>query len=200
MDTEGIRRSVAARLAELQWSRARLARESGVDPNTISDFLNGKRQPSSVTLAKLESALGLTHGTPTASGEDSPPPEGRSSGFEYEWIARRPTAMGKVSVTVTLDLLEGADRAGVQSTMGVVVQEATNALLDAAEAAADRGGEGSALDVVWSNEVDIVTEPSPVTWRDDVTLAARRTRSRGKQMQAEADVRGEESQDHGGEE
>ena len=61
---------VMARLAELRWSRARLARESTVDPNTISDFLSGKRQPSLTTLAKIEAALGLTPGTLAAIGED----------------------------------------------------------------------------------------------------------------------------------
>lgn len=63
------------------------------------------------------------------------------------------------------------------------------------------------VDYAWSNELDIVTpitpqgegeEPLPVMSPDDVTLAARRTRSHGKQLQAEADARGEESQDDGG--
>jgi len=42
-----------------------------VDPNTIGDFLNGKRVPSDVTLSKLAQALGLTLGMPEDTGEDA---------------------------------------------------------------------------------------------------------------------------------
>ncbi|MFT3877165.1 MAG: helix-turn-helix transcriptional regulator [Propioniciclava sp.] len=51
-------------------TRSSLSRKSGVDPNTVSDFLNGLRWPILKTLAKIEAALGLTPGTLAALGED----------------------------------------------------------------------------------------------------------------------------------
>lgn len=63
-------RYVAARLAEKRWKQADLVRETGLDKNTISDFLSGKREPSLATLAKIEDALVLTRGTLAALGED----------------------------------------------------------------------------------------------------------------------------------
>jgi hypothetical protein len=41
------------RLAELGWSAARLSEESGLDPGTVLDFLNGVRWPRRQTLAAL---------------------------------------------------------------------------------------------------------------------------------------------------
>lgn len=54
-----------------------LATSAKVDPNTISDFLAGRRWPIMSTLAKIETALGLTHGTLAAIGEEEDSQVGR---------------------------------------------------------------------------------------------------------------------------
>lgn len=71
--TETYRSRIRAELARRKWSQAALSRESGVDKNTISDFMTGKREASAPTLAKIEDALGMTHGTLAAAGEEPGP-------------------------------------------------------------------------------------------------------------------------------
>lgn len=70
-----------------RWSQADLSRASGVDKNTISDFLTGKRRPADFTLAKIEAALGLIPGTLAALGED---PERRADIHHVERSAEPP--------------------------------------------------------------------------------------------------------------
>lgn len=74
-ETSAAAQRVMARLSEKGWSRATLAREAGVDPATITDFLNGKRWPILATLGKIEAALSLTPGTLAALGEETIPAE-----------------------------------------------------------------------------------------------------------------------------
>ena len=68
--TESAVKLVVGEMAKRRWSQARLAREAGVDPATVGDFVNGRRWPIVPTLAKIEAALGLTPGTLAAIGED----------------------------------------------------------------------------------------------------------------------------------
>lgn len=65
-----VRHEVTAAMARQGLTRSGLSRKSGVDPNTVSDFLNGLRWPLLKTLARIEGALGLTPGTLAALGED----------------------------------------------------------------------------------------------------------------------------------
>lgn len=62
---------VAAQLRAKRWKQADLVRETGLDKNTISDFMTGKRKPSLDTLSKIEDALDLIRGTLAGLGEDS---------------------------------------------------------------------------------------------------------------------------------
>ncbi len=69
--------------AQKDWIRADVARRigvetnegfakrAGVDPQTLGDFLAGRRWPRRSTIDKIEEALGLTPGTLAASGEDA---------------------------------------------------------------------------------------------------------------------------------
>lgn len=67
---DNARQIVTARLSELKWSKAQLAREADVDPGTVGAFLAGRRMPNSATLGRLGGALGLTPGTLEGSGEE----------------------------------------------------------------------------------------------------------------------------------
>lgn len=50
------------------------ATRAKVDPQTLGDFLAGRRWPIGATLAKIETALELTPGTLAVTGEDPEPP------------------------------------------------------------------------------------------------------------------------------
>ncbi|MBB1512023.1 helix-turn-helix transcriptional regulator [Tessaracoccus sp. MC1627] len=113
----------------------------------------------------------------------------------------QPTAPPSLATLSDDDLIEEVRRRMTGGSHGLVDSAQKSAK------AAVTPIEGPPVDYAWSNELDIATpiapegegdEPLPVTSPDDVALAARRTRSRGKQMQAEADALGEESQDLGG--
>lgn len=68
------RLAVTAELAHREWSPARLAQESGADPGTIGDFLNGKRWIKLPTQGKIERALTWPPGTISAveAGAEAP--------------------------------------------------------------------------------------------------------------------------------
>lgn len=61
--------AIRKRLQDLNWSQARLARESGVDPNTLSDFLMGRSWPRPTTQRNLEAALSWPDGSIEAVAE-----------------------------------------------------------------------------------------------------------------------------------
>lgn len=169
--TDRARAAVQARLAELHWSRARLARESTVDPNTISDFLNGKRVPSDVTLSKLAQALELTLGTPEDSGEDD----------EWDDDDRGPAPRDLADVSDEQLLSELSYRMfGLRRELGRLHRQQAWRR--------PPGGE--------SDDADFV-EATDTTTRDDVTLAARRSPSSGKQQSLDAQEREQHSQDDG---
>ncbi|MFT4227956.1 helix-turn-helix domain-containing protein [Micropruina sp.] len=72
--TEDARRRVAVHLAERGWNQSDLVEATGINKNTISDFLSGRTvNPSRRTLARIEGALGLTPGTLVDAGEDPEP-------------------------------------------------------------------------------------------------------------------------------
>lgn len=66
--------AVAAWLASRKLNPAWLVDETGADPGTISDFLNGTRWPKLSTQGKLESALGWEPGTIRRIGNGGPVP------------------------------------------------------------------------------------------------------------------------------
>lgn len=68
------RLAVAAELAHREWSPAFLAAQSGADPGTIGDFLNGKRWIKLPTQGKIERALGWPAGTISAIEAGGEPP------------------------------------------------------------------------------------------------------------------------------
>lgn len=62
-DVQRAAAAVKARLAQLGWNAADLARQSGIDPGTVGPFLRGKRSPRTATLTALEKAIGWEPGT-----------------------------------------------------------------------------------------------------------------------------------------
>ncbi len=67
------RRRAEAEMAQRGWNQSDLARESRVDPKTVSTFLSGSRWPARATLAKIDEALELTRGTLAGIGDESQP-------------------------------------------------------------------------------------------------------------------------------
>lgn len=65
-------RELARRKMAGETNQAFAARAT-VDPQTLGDFLAGRRWPIAATLAKIDSALDLTPGTLAAIGEDPEP-------------------------------------------------------------------------------------------------------------------------------
>lgn len=166
--TERARAAVQARLAELHWSRAQLARESTVDPNTIGDFLNGKRVPSDVTLSKLAQALGLTLGMLEDSGEDS------------DLLAEKEDFPPDMSAITDEQLLTELNYrvSKLKRELGRLQRQ--------------QAWRGTSFGDEEFSEDDTVT----LTTREQVTRAARRAPSGGKQQAKDADDRGEGSQDN----
>lgn len=236
-----MRASITAKLKELGWSRARLARESGTDPNTVSDFLNGKREASAVTLGKLEAALGLTFGTLADSGEDHflpavHRPQLRSVsdaelvaelGYRIEQYRR---IVEKDEDPAALERRRMHERRRFLTDINETSDEYHQWLKrewEQLEFDREEGGGWnsearkhfeflcSAIDaLIFARDhgmalVDPEAQKSPDDGReggsnvtpnvnqDDLGLAARHTRSRGKQLRAEMDAAGEESQDMG---
>lgn len=68
-------RAVSAWLAHEERNAAWLVRQTGADPGTIGDFLNGNRWPKFATQGRIEKALGWTSGTLTAVADGDDPPE-----------------------------------------------------------------------------------------------------------------------------
>lgn len=60
---ERARRNVRVLMVEKFRTQAKMAKASGVDAGTLSDFLSGKRWPHPETLDRLEHALDLTADT-----------------------------------------------------------------------------------------------------------------------------------------
>jgi transcriptional regulator with XRE-family HTH domain len=67
-DTNDVADVIRTALARLGWSQARLSKESGVDPNTISDLLNRSRTPRPETVERLYKALELDDAGTACSG------------------------------------------------------------------------------------------------------------------------------------
>ena len=69
-----VRGVVRARMLERGLRNAALAREAGVDPGTVGDFINGTRWPYAPALARVERALGFEDGglSRLASGQQPP--------------------------------------------------------------------------------------------------------------------------------
>ena len=65
-------RAEVARLIGVETNEA-FAKRAGVDPQTLGDFLAGRRWPRRATLDKIEAGLRLTRGTLAALGEDRQP-------------------------------------------------------------------------------------------------------------------------------
>jgi len=79
--------AIAAWLAQRHRNPAWLVDETGVDPSTIGDFLNGVRWPKLSTQGKIEAAVGWEPGTirRIGNGADVPPfPENVGGATETE--------------------------------------------------------------------------------------------------------------------
>jgi transcriptional regulator with XRE-family HTH domain len=61
-DRAAAARAVDAALAARGWTASDLMRETGLDPGTVGDFLNGQRWPQAPTRGKIEKALGWPYG------------------------------------------------------------------------------------------------------------------------------------------
>lgn len=78
------RLAVAAEMAHRRWTNTELAKRSGVDINTIGDFLAGSRWPKSPTQGRLESALDWPAGTISAIAAGMPTPPVGGTGEDQE--------------------------------------------------------------------------------------------------------------------
>lgn len=67
--------SVAAWLAAHHKNPAWLVDQTGADPGTVGDFLNGHRWPKLGTQGKIEAAIGWAPGTLRAVGNGDPAPD-----------------------------------------------------------------------------------------------------------------------------
>ena len=54
--------AIRARLSELGWKQARLARECSVSPSAVSRWLSGEREPGKEQIRKLVAVLGIPAG------------------------------------------------------------------------------------------------------------------------------------------
>lgn len=95
-------RAVGAWLAHAERNAAWLVRQTGSDPGTIGDFLNGNRWPKFKTQGRIEKALGWPAGTLTAvaDGDDPPDPGAAVGGVtedagqqESDLLFRRPDGL-----------------------------------------------------------------------------------------------------------
>jgi hypothetical protein len=95
-------RAVAAWLAHEERNVAWLVRQTGSDPGTLGDFLNGNRWPKFNTQGRIEKALGWPSGTLTAiaDGDEAPAPGSTVGGegedpevTEDELLYRRPEGL-----------------------------------------------------------------------------------------------------------
>jgi len=68
-------RAVATWLAHREANAAWLVRQTGSDPGTIGDFLNGNRWPKFKTQGRIEKALSWPPGTLTAIADGAEPPD-----------------------------------------------------------------------------------------------------------------------------
>lgn len=76
-------------MSEVGYSTAALAREAGIDPGTVGDFLLGKRWPRREKLAAMERVLLLAPGTVTKLAESA---AGRKAEVEF-----RPERRGRLA-------------------------------------------------------------------------------------------------------
>lgn len=83
-------------MATLGMSAAALAREAGVDPSTVGDFVAGRRWPRREKLAAMERVLMLSAGTLTSIAE----------GGEDEVLPRRRARVGRPDAEVGAGLAE----------------------------------------------------------------------------------------------
>lgn len=105
--TERIRQAVEAQMAARQWNINDLAIAAGVDPGTVSDLLNGLRNPRMATLAKIEQALGWPAGAILQIGVGEPVN-----------LSVRPVSDGAVMLDLPPEALEGlgpAEREEIQA-------------------------------------------------------------------------------------
>lgn len=61
-DIQAAARAVVWAMAEMTWNQSDLAREAGIDPGTLGDFLAGRRWPQAKSRSKIEQALHLNPG------------------------------------------------------------------------------------------------------------------------------------------
>lgn len=68
------RAAVHAHMADREVTTAQFARIAGIDPATLTDFLEGDRWPKAPTQGRIEKAIGWPPGTIRAISEGSPVP------------------------------------------------------------------------------------------------------------------------------
>lgn len=216
---------VLVALAARRWRQADLVRASGIDKNTISDFLNGKRNPSMATLGKIETALELTPGALAALGEDVPGADQpelsgvddakliAELGYRLEHMKRRVQELEPLAQVeqdrekARLDYLRAIDEDSSDEdrwierewTMLTYASHEGPWGRDEIEMSKHLPAYIDALIFARDHGLELVEredeDPIAVSTRDQMAPAARHARSRGKHLQAQTDTLGEESQD-----
>lgn len=91
---------VQREMSERGWNIADLAREAGLDPGTVGDFINGPRWPQYATRSKISRALGWA-----ANGLDQLA-DGEQPALASETVSRPDLDMG-VLLSMPPEALEG---------------------------------------------------------------------------------------------
>lgn len=110
---DAARRAVGAQMADRGFNPTDLAREAKVDPDTVGDFLAGKRWPKISTQGKIERALHWPPGTIGHIESTGDVPVVRSSMSEVELIrekAERMPAAQRANLLQYAEFLETQSR------------------------------------------------------------------------------------------
>lgn len=101
-------------LAKRKWGVADLARHTGLDPTTISDFLDGTRWPRARTLAKIDEAFGWPAGAldTTSRSEELP-----NYGDEVQGVPK-PSPSDSLSIVIQVNA------AGLENLTSLELDEA----------------------------------------------------------------------------
>jgi transcriptional regulator with XRE-family HTH domain len=109
-------RYAAEWLGRLRQDERWLIRETGLDPGTISDFLNGERWPRTDTRNKIEDALGIGRGTLKSAAEGwlDTEPEGDPVEVAIESSTQLSRAQKLRLRAAYVDMLEADGRSGAR--------------------------------------------------------------------------------------
>ena len=99
-------------MAHRRWNVADLAREAGIDPGTVGDFLSGTTWPQRSKQNAMEDALGLTGGTIAAAASGHLTRAGAVDLDELRRAVNGSTSLSGGAKAAILALLDVEERRG----------------------------------------------------------------------------------------